>query len=504
MHLTRILIVDDHPFYAETLASRIAAPGWEIEAATSGEEALKLIQDGLNFDILASDFLMPGGMDGAELVNRALAVQPDLFTIIFTAYKERNHAVKALHAGADLFLDKSDGIDQHLQDAIQRGGRQISLGKIGRLMLGMNQEEEIVDLIFEEIGRLDVFEGCCLAVRGRTGASCHVERAENLTDGSRLPGGEIKQADSAYRYVIEEQTVYLPPLFKPKKRQFTPFLEDSRSIVVVPLVRFAGERGALGVESHSPDAFQIADLRFLNQVADRLSLALDNVTHRRRAYVEHGTAWSQHNWLARQLRHLIKTPLSHISMIADPETSGLDDEDRTTLTDAVDKIDYVVEDMLQRLIEPQAAPESVDVAAIVRDAVAWLRLGDSDVSARPHLDFAPGLPKVDGRPELLTSAFVNLLENAATAATEIRIHASYVRARDRVEIVVQDDGPGISAEVADRIFDYGVSTKGEGHGFGLALTKDIVVVQHGGTIDLVTSAKAEGATFKVSLPVKAR
>ena len=504
MRSTRVLIVDDHPFFAETLASRIRAPGREIRTATSGEKALTAIQGDSRIDILASDFLMPGGLDGAELVNRALAVRPEIFTIIFTGYKERDHAIKALHAGVDVFLDKNQEIDQHLEQAIERGIRRISLKEIDRALPHLDAEEEILDIVLQRIGRSRDFDRCCLAVRGPGGESCHVERAVDLANGSRLPGEEIEETDSAYRYVIEAERVYLPPLFEPAGRRLVPYFQDSRSIVAVPLILFAGERGALGIESRRLAHFKIADLRFLNQVAYWLSLALERLTHRRRADAERGRARSQRKCLARALRHEIHTPLSHLSMIADPATSGLADEDRATLIEAVERVDRAMDRLLQPLIESQSEREPVDVAAIIREAVAWLRLGDSGVSARLRLELAPGLPKVDGHPELLTSAFVNLLENAATAATEIRIHASYVRARGRVEIVVQDDGPGISAEVADRIFDYGVSTKGEGHGFGLALTKDIVVVQHGGTIDLVTSAKAEGATFKVSLPVKAR
>jgi signal transduction histidine kinase len=64
---------------------------------------------------------------------------------------------------------------------------------------------------------------------------------------------------------------------------------------------------------------------------------------------------------------------------------------------------------------------------------------------------------------------------------------------------VCDNGPGVSDEVKQRLFEPYLTTKPEGTGLGLAIVQRIVV-EHGGDIELVTPAEG-GAEFVVSLPV---
>ena len=71
---------------------------------------------------------------------------------------------------------------------------------------------------------------------------------------------------------------------------------------------------------------------------------------------------------------------------------------------------------------------------------------------------------------------------------EPTLHASTRGHPDRVEICIRDNGSGIPPEVKDRMFNPFFTTKppGEGTGLGLSMTHDIVVKQHGGTIDVAT------------------
>ena len=68
-------------------------------------------------------------------------------------------------------------------------------------------------------------------------------------------------------------------------------------------------------------------------------------------------------------------------------------------------------------------------------------------------------------------------------------------------VEVADDGPGVSAEVADKIFDPFFTTKAQGSGLGLAIVRKIVDA-HDGRIDLRT-APGRGTAILVTLPVTA-
>jgi signal transduction histidine kinase len=70
------------------------------------------------------------------------------------------------------------------------------------------------------------------------------------------------------------------------------------------------------------------------------------------------------------------------------------------------------------------------------------------------------------------------------------------------ELVVADDGPGIPRELRARIFEPFFTTKdvGKGSGLGLAICRQLIMENHGGTLELDTSV-ARGACFRVRLPL---
>ena len=113
------------------------------------------------------------------------------------------------------------------------------------------------------------------------------------------------------------------------------------------------------------------------------------------------------------------------------------------------------------------------------------------------------VPPVLGDSGLLGQVVLNLLQNAIHAVVAAG-RAGCVRvvvepAGERVELRVEDDGPGIAADVEPRIFEpfFTTKTQGQGTGLGLAVTREIVS-RHGGTIDVETSRA--GTRFRVKLP----
>jgi two-component system sensor histidine kinase HydH len=109
------------------------------------------------------------------------------------------------------------------------------------------------------------------------------------------------------------------------------------------------------------------------------------------------------------------------------------------------------------------------------------------------------LPVIQGDARQLRQVFVNLIDNAVQAAAP----AGQVRVRGRrdggfVEIVVEDSGPGVAAEIGRRLFEPLVTTKARGIGLGLALVKRIVE-RHQGSVAYAPRPEG-GARFVVRLP----
>ena len=83
-----ILVVDDNPDVLELSAGHLRTLGYRILAAKSGEEALKLLDQYGDIDMLFTDIIMPGGMNGLQLVERVRARQPDVPVLLATGYMD--------------------------------------------------------------------------------------------------------------------------------------------------------------------------------------------------------------------------------------------------------------------------------------------------------------------------------------------------------------------------------------------------------------------------------
>jgi CheY-like chemotaxis protein len=104
-----ILVVDDNPSMAKTLADIMSIKGFEVHAAYSGLEALAILQS-QPVDILLTDVFMPD-MNGVELYRRARKIFPKLITIFMTAYAADDVIRQGLAEGIKTVLTKPLDID---------------------------------------------------------------------------------------------------------------------------------------------------------------------------------------------------------------------------------------------------------------------------------------------------------------------------------------------------------------------------------------------------------
>jgi len=213
--------------------------------------------------------------------------------------------------------------------------------------------------------------------------------------------------------------------------------------------------------------------------------------------------------LAAGLAHEVGNPIAAIVGMQDLLLEGdLDPaEERDFLTRMraeTERINKILRDLLD-FARPGGIPDGKEepgnVDAAIHDTVALMSPQKSMRMVRITVDVRPNLPEVALSRERQVQVFLNLLLNAADACpagSEIRVHAAPCAMG--VRVVVQDDGPGVSPDVRDRLFEPFVTTKevGKGTGLGLAVCRGIVEAA-GGTIGLDLTA-AKGARFVVDLP----
>jgi two-component system cell cycle response regulator CpdR len=83
--MARILIAEDDASMRNFLSLALTRAGHEVDAREDGLDALSALEDGLRFDLLLADIVMPG-MDGIELSQKATALAPDLKVMFITGF----------------------------------------------------------------------------------------------------------------------------------------------------------------------------------------------------------------------------------------------------------------------------------------------------------------------------------------------------------------------------------------------------------------------------------
>jgi len=204
--------------------------------------------------------------------------------------------------------------------------------------------------------------------------------------------------------------------------------------------------------------------------------------------------------------HELKAPLRGIEQVCDwlhedalPKLGEEDRENLAALKSRVVRLRAMIDGVLQySRLGPDDPREEVDTRALVEEVVDLLGpLG----GARVRVGDLPTVACSRGQIERL---FQNLLSNALRAvgdgSGEIRVNAS--PEGEAWHFTVADDGPGIAAKDADRVFQlfrtFSAQGRESGSGVGLTVAKRIVEL-HGGRI-WVQSERGEGATFHFTLP----
>jgi two-component system, NtrC family, sensor kinase len=333
-----------------------------------------------------------------------------------------------------------------------------------------------------------------------------------------------------------------------------------RALLLVPLRRDRASIGMISLTRREPGTFAAHDVQLLQTFADQAVIAIENarlfeqVQERTRelskSLDELRTAQDRLvqtqklaslGQLTAGIAHEIKNPLNFVNNFASLSAeltdelnevlapTALDDKTREevdeithTLKDNLAKVmqhgkraDSIVKNMLLHSREGSGEHRPVDINVIVDESLnlAWhgARAEKAGFNITMQRNFDPAVGMTDVYPQEITRVLLNLISNAfyATAKRkaeagdgfEPTLCAATKNLGDKIEIRIRDNGAGISAEVKEKIFNPFFTTKpsGEGTGLGLSMSHDIIVKQHGGTIEVETEP-GQFTEFKLVLP----
>jgi signal transduction histidine kinase len=162
----------------------------------------------------------------------------------------------------------------------------------------------------------------------------------------------------------------------------------------------------------------------------------------------------------------------------------------------------IVRDLLAFVRDRHAAAEPASPESLIRGAMRLAEPQIRELGVEVRVSAENDLPLLTVDRVGIEQALANLVLNGAQSAGRGGTVAVSARSDEEwCEIMVEDSGPGISAEVLPRIFEPFFTTRGFGHGTGLGLSASLgIVEQHRGRLTAIANGALGGASFFVSLP----
>jgi signal transduction histidine kinase len=337
-------------------------------------------------------------------------------------------------------------------------------------------------------------------------------------------------------------------------------LRGFRAVLFVPLLRDQVAIGLISVTRKEPGTFAAHHVQLLQTFADQAVIAIENVrlfdevqartrelsqsldelrTAQDRLVQTEKLAFL--GQLTAGIAHEIKNPLNFVNNFSALSAELVDELDETLAPAPLDqktrgdvgeltqmlksnlekvvqhgkRADSIVKNMLQHSREGSGEHRPADINAIVDEslnlAYHGARAEKAGFSITLQRDLDPSVGMADVYPQEITRVLLNLISNGFYATTKRKVEAgdgfepmlsaTTKNLGDKVEIRIHDNGTGIPEEVKEKIFNPFFTTKpsGEGTGLGLSMSHDIIVKQHGGSIDVETEPGLF-TEFKIVLP----
>jgi GAF domain-containing protein len=213
---------------------------------------------------------------------------------------------------------------------------------------------------------------------------------------------------------------------------------------------------------------------------------------------------------------LVQTELSDKLRAEVDELTGLLKDNLGKVVQHGKRADSIVKNMLLHSREGSGDHRPADINALVDEslnlAYHGARAEKPQFNVTLQRNFDPEAGMIEVFPQEITRVFLNLISNGFYAVAKRKadnggahfepvVSATTKGRADHVEVRIRDNGTGIPADVKEKMFNPFFTTKpaGEGTGLGLSMSHDIIVKQHGGTID-VDTLQGEFTEFTIVLP----
>ena len=503
-----ILVVDDEPLLRYTLSHALKQLGYQAALAENGDEALRQAI-ALNPDVILLDVLMPN-LDGFDVCRR-LRAEPRLAEapiVMMTGVDNRDVRLACLRAGADDFMRKPvDPVElevrlhnilslnryRRLSQEKTRFARLAELAPTGIVISDPESKVLFANPAAQALfARVPEIAGERLLLpldrnaknqeitwRDREGGLRTVEFSVTDTEWEGLPACLVLLNDITARKVAEQE----------RESLYRQLLDASRQAGMAEI--------AISVLHNVGNV--------LNSVTVSAGLIVDNLRQSRLPALQKAVDVLSEEAGPAMSSARSRQALDYLSLLA----QHLGDERQHLMAefqeihDRIDHIKAIINQQQTYALNYGPAKERVVLAQLLDDAIAMHFTDPGGVEIQR--DYQP-LPPLYCDKHSLLQILVNLIRNAqqalqASGQTNRRLHINIHRcAPDRVCITISDNGIGIDREHLTRVFEFGFTTKTDGHGFGLHASANLAR-EMGGALQGYSDGPGCGAVFTLELPL---
>lgn len=490
-----ILFVDDEVPILKALARTAAAMGWQARTSSNPLNALDII-DTEEFAVVVADFRMPQ-MDGVDLLAEVRRRSPRTERILLTAFADEEALERGINeAGISRFLRKPWKremlvaiLEQAMQQARLRRENAVLMDRIR----SRNEELSYLNRLLQE--RIDEKETTLIRFRRRWDVALNAisDPIVILSRDYRVEGAN--DAALAISSVSEHEAL--------EGLQWTSVaFPDCSPREVVPVEEghsriFLDEgRRVFDVRAYAVPGAESSTLCVYQDVSRIVAF------EKEAAHMEKMAAIGR---LAGGVAHEINNPLHGIlSFVQLAQKPGVQEEKLRRYHEVIRECALRCRDIVQSLRDFSRKAKSTD-----RHRVSLEEVCEKSVVLFEAIDgktivteAADDRVWVHGSSNQLQQVLVNLIQNALDASPpNATIRVSVQAADDCALLAVDDSGPGVPVDDAERIFEPFFTTKPEGMGTGLGLAiSHSIIREHGGGLK-VTNSELGGARFEVRLPL---
>ena len=466
----RVLVVDDDPEFAETVATMLEREDdrFDTRKAADAEDGIETLESG-RFDCVVSDYGMPGA-NGLEFLEAIREEHGEVPFVLLTGEGDEAVASEAISAGVTDYIRKRRGTDQYsllasrLADAVEKRRARISLRRRKQELEDLNDRFQSfvrhspdIITILDTDGTIQYNSPAIEHVLGYEQDDLVGERAYEIVhpeDRDRIRAGFQALVDAT-----EEARESFECRIRRADGSWT-WIES-----------IASNRTGRGTDGFLMNSRDISDRKERERELEAKTERL--------------------NEFASIVSHDLQTPITVADARLEMVREECDSDHLPPIGDALERMDDIIDATLTLAREGQVVDETepVDLA----DAVErwWGSIEADDVT----LTVEPDRLTVEADRERLRRVIENLLCNAVDHG-DPGVTVVVDELGDEDGFYVADDGPGIPDDVREDVFEPGHSMSPDGTGFGLAIVEEIVEA-HGWAVD-VTESEAGGARFEIA------